>query len=98
MTKKNAQDLLTLGDTFRQNGQLKNAAACYVRCADQWLAEKLFGQAKACLSSDPVQALNALSKAERLVGATGEGRTLSARAYQALGQVEIAQRFLAAAS
>ena len=98
MTKKSAQDLLALGDTFRRNGQIKNAAACYVRCADQWLAEKLVRKAHACVASDPVQALKALSRAERLVGATGEGRALSARAYQALGQVEIAQRFLAAAS
>ncbi|MEZ6185146.1 MAG: hypothetical protein R3F62_09080 [Planctomycetota bacterium] len=96
MTKKSAQDLLALGDTFRRNGQLKNAAACYVRCADQWLAEKLVDKAEACVSTDPVRALNALSQAERLVGATGQGRAISAKAYQALGQVEIAQRFAAA--
>ena len=45
-----------------------------------------------------VDALKALAQAEKLLGATGEGRRLSAEAYEKLGQHEIARRFHSASS
>jgi hypothetical protein len=90
------EHLLELGDRLLRRGNLRSAASAYVRCADAWLAETILDQARGLVSRDPLQALKALSQVERLVGATGEGRRLTARAYERLGQPEIAQRFLLA--
>ncbi|MGE0711910.1 MAG: hypothetical protein AB7N76_03095 [Planctomycetota bacterium] len=52
--------------------------------------------ARTCVESDPVSALKALAQVEKLTGPSGEGRRISALAYQRLGRPEIAARFLQA--
>jgi hypothetical protein len=89
---------LKVGDRLLERGKLKTAAAVYGRYADACKAESYMCQARRDVESDPVSALKALAQAEKLVGATGEGRRLSAEAYQQLGQHEIAQRFHSASS
>jgi hypothetical protein len=94
---RDAQHYLELGDRLLRRGRVKHAAAAYARCADAWLAETFLTTARACVGDDPLRALEALSRAERLVGPTGEGRELSAQAYLGLGQPQIAANFLRAA-
>lgn len=85
---------LEIGDRLVERGKFKKAAAVYGRYADACRAETLMTKARACASEDPVAALRSLSQAEKIMGATGEGRRLSAEAYTKLGQHEIAERFL----
>jgi hypothetical protein len=85
---------LEIGDRLLERGKFKKAAAVYGRYADACRAQTLMTQARADASKDPVAALRSLSQAEKLMGATGEGRRLSAEAYTKLGQHEIAERFL----
>jgi hypothetical protein len=87
---------LEIGDRLLERGKFKTAAAVYGRYADACRAETLMSRARECASSDPVTALQSLSQAEKLMGASGEGRRLSAEAYSKLGQHEIAKRFLTA--
>lgn len=94
--RRNAQRYLEVGDRLLRRGRIKHAALAYVRGADAFLAETFINTARACVENDPLKALDALSRAERLVGATGEGRWLSAQAYLGLGQQEIAANFLRA--
>ena len=98
MAPRSAQRYLEVGDRLLRRGRVKHAAAAYVRCADAFLGETFLDVARACVSSDPLRALDALSRAERLVGATGEGRLLTAQAYIGLGQQEIAANYLRCAS
>jgi hypothetical protein len=90
---RNAQEYLDLGDKLLDRGHVKKAAAAYVRCADEWLAETFLHKAREAVHTDPVSALKALAQVERLVGVTGEGRQLSASAYEILGERDIAARF-----
>ncbi len=85
---------LEIGDRLLERGKFSRAAAVYGRYADACRAQTLMSKARECASKDPVEALNSLSLAEKLMGATGEGRRLSAEAYTKLGQHEIAKRFL----
>jgi len=87
---------LEVGDRLVQRGKLKTAAAVYSRFADACVAESCMAHARQCVGEDPVQALRSLATAEKLMGASGEGRRLSAIAYQQLGHREIAERFLRA--
>ena len=87
---------LQVGDKLLRKGKLKTAAAVYTRYADRCMADSHMDRARACLDEDPVEALQHLAKVERLVGPSGEGRRLSARAYKELGHEEIADRFLEA--
>lgn len=96
MAPRKAQRYLEVGDRLLHRGRIKHAAAAYVRCADAFLGETFLDVARACVSSDPLRALEALARAERLVGVTGEGRYLTAQAYIGLGQSEIAANFLRA--
>lgn len=97
MGQRNAQRYLEVGDKLLRRGRIKHAAAAYVRSADAFLGETFLDVARTCVSSDPLRALDALARAERLVGVTGEGRWLTAQAYMGLGQSEIAANFLRAA-
>lgn len=90
------EEYLTLGDRLLRRGDARTAATCYARCADAWMAETFLGKARELVASQPVQALKALAQVERLVGPTGEARRLTARAYESLGQPEIARSFLLA--
>jgi hypothetical protein len=92
--KRDAQHYLELGDRLVRRGKLDKAAAAYARYADAWMAETFFTRARTVVRQDPVEALRALMKAERLIGATAEGRRLSAEAYFGLGKPEIALKFL----
>jgi len=92
-TKRRPEDYLHLGDKLLRRGRVKTAAAVYVRCADAWIAETFLDTARGCAQSDPIKALRALAEAERLVGPTDQGRSLTAAAYESLGEREIAQRF-----
>src|SRR5687768_8147800 len=76
------EEYLTLGDRLMQRGDPRTAATCYARCADAWMAESFLGKARDLVTSEPLQALKALAQVERLVGPTGEGRRLTARAYE----------------
>jgi hypothetical protein len=87
---------LELGDRLVQRGKFKTAAAVYSRYADVCRATTLLGRARDCVRQDPVSALRDLAEVERIVGASGEGRRLSAEAYRSLGQAEIAEAFLKA--
>lgn len=91
--QRNAQQYLDLGDRLLDRGHVKKAAAAYVRCADEWMAETFLQKARQVVATDPVGALKALAQVERLVGVSGEARALSANAYEALGEVAIAARF-----
>ncbi|MCO5167038.1 MAG: hypothetical protein M9894_11805 [Planctomycetes bacterium] len=93
---RNAQQYLEVGDRLLRRGKLKHAATCYVRGADAFLGETFLNVARACVESDPLRALDALARAERLVGATDDGRWLTAQAYLGLGQAQIAANFLRA--
>lgn len=93
LTSRGPEQLLELGDRLLRRGSYRSAASAYVRCADAWLAETILGQARDLVGREPLQALKALAQVERLVGATGEGRRLTARAYERLGQPEIARRY-----
>lgn len=89
---------LKVGDRLLEKGKVKTAAAVYSRYADACRAESFMSRARKHVDSDPVIALNALHQAEKIFGASGEGRRLSAEAYVKLGQHEIAERFLSASS
>ena len=85
---------LEVGDRLVRKGKFKTATAVYSRYADTCVAERCMEKARACVGTNPVQALKALAEVERLVGASCEGRRLMAEAYTELGQPEIAQRYL----
>lgn len=87
------EQLLAIGDRLLRRGSFRGAASAYARCADAWLAETILDQARELVVNEPLRALKALAQVERLVGATGEGRRLTARAYEHLGQPEIARRY-----
>lgn len=91
--QRNAQQYLELGDKLLDRGNVKKAASAYVRYADEWMAETFLHKARQIVSTDPINALKALAQVERLVGVTGEARALSANAYEALGEADIAARF-----
>lgn len=96
MAPRKAQRYLEVGDRLLRRGRIKHAASAYARCADAFLGETFLDVARACVERDPLRALEALSRAERLVGVTGEGRWLTAQAYMGLGQRDIAANFLKA--
>jgi hypothetical protein len=89
---------LKVGDRLLERGKVKTAAAVYGRYADVCKAQSYMCQARRDVESDPVGALKALAQAEKILGPTGEGRRLSAEAYDKLGQHEIAERFHSASS
>jgi hypothetical protein len=89
-----ANRYLEVGDRLVQRGKLAKAAAVYSRYADACVSATWLTIAETCLEADPVGALKALAEVEKLTGASGEGRRLSALAYERLGQTEIAARFL----
>ena len=87
---------LEVGDRLVQRGKFATAAAVYSRYADACVEEHCLQHASELVSEDPVGALRALQHMERFVGATGEGRRLTAACYQQLGHSEIADRYLQA--
>ena len=91
-----ASRYLEVGDRLVKRGKFRKAAAVYARYADACVAEACLKIARTCVEQDPVSALKALAEVEKLTGVSKEGRNLSARAYEQLGQPEIAARFLAA--
>lgn len=97
MARRHAQRYLEVGDKLLRRGRLKHAAAAYVRSADAFLAETFLSTARALIDrGDPLKALDALARVERLVGPSGEARWLTAQAYIGLGQPQIAANFLRA--
>jgi hypothetical protein len=92
-----AQRYLEVGDRLLRGGKVRRAAAAYARCADAWIAETFVASARACVGRDPLRALDALARAERMVGPSREARDIAAQAYLGLGQPKIASKFLAAA-
>ncbi len=95
---RSPQRYLEVGDRLLRRGKVRTAAAAYARAADAFLAETFVGVARACVDSDPVAALNALARAERLGAASPEARWIAAQAYLGLGQERIARNYLAAAA
>lgn len=91
-----AEGYLAEGDRRLVEGDHRAAVACYTRCADAWMAERVLEKARACVANDPLAALRVLARAERVIGPSREARLLMARAYWRLGQREIARNFLAA--
>jgi hypothetical protein len=97
MARSHSQRYLEVGDKLLRRGRIKHAAAAYVRSADAFLAETFLAAARECVDKgDPLKALDALARVERLVGPTGEARWLTAQAYLGLGQTQIAANFLRA--
>lgn len=95
---RSPQRYLEVGDRLLRRGRVRTAATAYARAADAFLAETFVGMARACVAKDPVAALNALARAERLGAASAETRWIAAQAYLGLGQDRIAQNYLAAAA
>lgn len=82
-----------LGDRLLARGCVQRAAKAYARWADGCLAERYLAQAQSLVADEPLAALAALSRVDELVGALDEARRLAARAYEALGEAEVAARF-----
>lgn len=87
---------LEVGDKLVKRGKFQHAVRAYTRYADRCVAACYLSLAREQVGEDPLAALQALASAERLVGPSGEGREISAKAYELLGQREIASRFRAA--
>ncbi len=84
---------LEIGDKLLRRRKFSTAVAVYSRFADKTVGETCMTLARECVTRDPLMALRALAKAERLIGPSEEGRLLSAEAYQRLGQESIAESF-----
>ena len=84
---------LEVGDKLVRRGKFQRAVKAYTRYADRCVAAGFMTLARDCVGDDPVGALRALAQAERIVGPSGEGKLISAQAYERLGQAEIADRF-----
>lgn len=91
--KNQASRYLEVGDRLVKRGKFNTAADVYSRFADACVAQGWLRHASELVDDDPVGALRSLAKAERVGGPSWEGRHLSARAYDGLGQPEIAARF-----
>lgn len=87
--------LLKLGDRLLRRGCPCLAAQAYQRYADALLVRPLLERARAAVEREPLDALAALARVERLVGASAEGRALAACAYEALGESAVAALFRA---
>ena len=89
---------LERGDEHVQAGEFQLAVEAYAEYADACLAQSCIEHAKACWQTQPLVALRSLAQAERFQGVSFEGRALSARIYEQLGEHEIAARFRLAVS
>ncbi len=83
------------GDRLLQSDPLR-AGACYLRCAELLLASALLGLAREQAGSAPLRALALLGRCEELDVPAGPLRAVAARAYLALGELEVARAFYAA--
>jgi len=72
------------------------AGACYLRCAELLLASALLRRAREQAPGSPLQALALLRRCEGLAVHCSLLRAVAARAYLALGELEVARAFYAA--
>ena len=93
MRPRDPKDYLELGDRLRQRGNRCLAARAYSLYADACLGAPLLARARALATTAPLEALAALTRVESLLGPTADARAVAARAYESLGELEIAAAF-----